>query len=663
MKLSTLIIVGLGIIIFSFVIVYSAMTFLTKKKKVDIIGQKQAYNKRFRFYYDFVLTRQMFRQIYEQIASLAVYNMIDCRVQAVKFFERALISAGALFVVGFILLGDFISGVVLMLFALVMINTTVNRRIDDVNFHALKDISSLILSIRECYTRVRNVPDALNDAKVPPLLQKNVSDIYLMCTATDAKKRLNNFYKECPNRIMRTLATTCYIRSDVGDDDSVGGSPFKQALGLIKDEVDMEVRRQINQRLMFNTLSYLPFVPLFLYPPIKVFYVKMISATSAVFESGIGYCIKLAVVLSCFICYYVLSTINNASVARTDDRLLSITKLLMNQKIAKFARTLVPKSFKKRHKTEKDLTGCLSQKTLVYFYFEKYIFASVLFVASMIFSVIILISAKNAIYNSLVADTMSVQLTYTAEQEKAVREYDAEVLAMEALPADEEMFEVFKHIFTKYSTNEVDAQVSRLKSKYNRYHNMSFKWWYAFIYISCFYAGYFIPDALLKLRKSLVQSEAEMDVLQLQTIIAIMMDTPLDTMSVIYWLAKSSDIHKDILNYCYHEYVRDPVYALRHLQSKSASAEFSSMCDKLITTVYQVTLGEAFEDLISERENTMKIREVVQLEQLKSKRNIAGPVAMAPMAVWMVAAFILPIGIVAVRSFIAMLENLNMTGV
>ena len=87
------------------------------------------------------------------------------------------------------------------------------------------------------------------------------------------------------------------------------------------------------------------------------------------------------------------------------------------------------------------------------------------------------------------------------------------------------------------------------------------------------------------------------------------------------------------------------------------------MCDKLITTVYQVTLGEAFEDLISERENTMKIREVVQLEQLKSKRNIAGPVAMAPMAVWMVAAFILPIGIVAVRSFIAMLGNLNMTGV
>ena len=138
------------------------------------------------------------------------------------------------------------------------------------------------------------------------------------------------------------------------------------------------------------------------------------------------------------------------------------------------------------------------------------------------------------------------------------------------------------------------------------------------------------------------------------------MDTNLDTLSVIYWLAKSSDIHKDILTYCYHEYTRDPLYALQHLKSNSAIPEFSSMCDKLITTIHQVTLAEAFEDLIAERDNTMKVREVVQLEALKTKRNLAGPIATAPMMVWMVAVFILPIGIVAIRSAISMLGNLNM---
>ena len=95
----------------------------------------------------------------------------------------------------------------------------------------------------------------------------------------------------------------------------------------------MEVRRQINQNLMFNTLDKLPFIPLFLYPPIRLFYVNMISATAAVFESGTGYMIKLAIILSSFIGYYILTTINNASVARTDDRLLFIVNMMHDTRV------------------------------------------------------------------------------------------------------------------------------------------------------------------------------------------------------------------------------------------------------------------------------------------------------------------------------------------
>lgn len=654
-------IIAAGVIVFVIAVffTYSAANALTKRQKMSQQQKYQKYNKRFRFYYDFALTRQTFRKIHGQVASLSVYNFLEARVTTVKFFERSLLSALAIFVIGFIGLGDVISGFVLMLFAFVMINTTVNKRIDNVNFECLKATSQLILSMRECYTRVRNVPDAVNDAKCPPILQRQVDDIYLICTANDAKERLNRFYEECPNRIIRTLATTCYIRSDTGE-DGLEKSPFKQGLGLVKDEVDMEVRRQINQNLMFNTLDKLPFVPMFLYPPIRLFYVNMISATAAVFESGTGYLIKLAVILSCFVSYYILSTINNASVARTDDRLLFIVNMMYNSKVEKFAKSLVVKDFKKRRSIQTKIDGCLSQKTLEYVYLEKLVMSTAVMVLSVVFSFIILISARHSIYNSLASSVMSVDLTYTSEQEKQVLDYDHQVLAMDECPSLEEMQEVFSDIFKRASSMEIETQAERLEAKYRNYHNMSFHWWYAFVYIACFFIGWMVPDFLLNLRVKLVKSEAEMDVLQLQTIIAILMDTNLDTMSVIYWLAKSSDIHKDVLTYCYHEYVRDPQYALKHLQSRSAIPEFSSMCDKLITTIHQVTLAEAFEDLIAERDNTMKIREVVQLEALKSKRNLAGPIATMPMVVWMVAVFILPIGIVAVRSAVSMLGNLNM---
>jgi len=660
-SLTKLIIIAFVLIVVISAFILTAMNVLSKQKKLSNTEKMQNYNKRFRFYYDFVLTRSLFRKVFEQIASLSVYSLLESRMVTVKFFEKALIMSSILFFAGFIGLGDIISGIVLTMFSFVLISTTVSKRIDDVNFKSLKDMSSLLQSIRECYTRVRNVPDAINDAKVPKLLQRQVDDIYLICTANDAQERLNEFYKKCPNRIMRTLATTCYIRADAGDSDSDGKySPFKQALGLIKDEVDMEVRRQINQRIMFNALDKLPFVPLFLYPPIKIFYTRLISATASVFDSSIGYVIKLFVVLACFVGYYVLTTMNNASVARSDDRMLFLEKLMYRTSVQKFAKSLVTKKFKIRNKLKKKLEGCLSSKTLEYFYLERFVYGLALFCISIVFSIIILISARYATYNSLSSSTMSATLTYTHEQEIKTLAYDHSVLAMETLPAEEDMLLTFEKIFPKGTTVELDAQVERLTLKFKTYKALTFKWWFAIIYILVAIIGWNIPIFLLKLRVRLVQSEAEMDVLQLQTIIAILMDTPLDTLSVLYWLSKSSDIHKDILTYCYHEYVRDPEYALNFMKSKSASAEFSSMCDKLLTTVYQVTLAEAFEDLITERENTMKIREVVQLDALKSKRNIAGPIATMPMVVWMIAVFILPIGIVAVRSAISMLGQLNM---
>lgn len=660
MKLSpAFIIAAILILVLTFAIVFSAMVFLSKRQRIPENVKLQEMNKRFRFYYDFALTRKTFRKVYQQISSLSVYNFLEARVTTVRFFERTLIAAIALFVVGFIGLGDIISGFVLMLFATVMINTTISKRIDGVNFATLKATSQLLLSMRECYTRVRNVPDAINEANCPPILARTVDKIYLLTTANDAEERLHTFYEECPNRIIRTLATTCYIRADTGEDDPKH-SPFKEGLGLIKDEVDMEVRRQIQQNLMFNSLDKLPFMPLFLYPPIQIFYTHMISATAAVFESGIGYMIKLVVILSAFVCYYILSTMNNASVARTDDRLSSITELMHREKVQKFARTLVPKNFELRYKIQKQLDGCLSSKTIDYLYLEKYIFGTAVMLCAIVFSIIITISARHSVYESLAASTMTVQLKYTAEQEQKTIEYDHAVLDSGVLPSEEELTETFEHIFPRASTVEITTQVERLQNKFKSYQAVRFHWWYAFIYIASAFAGYYIPNLLLMLRVKLVKSEAEMDVLQLQTVIAILMDTNLDTLSVIYWLAKSSDIHKDILTYCYHEYVRDPHYALIHLKSKSAIPEFSSMCDKLITTIHQVTLAEAFEDLIAERDNTMKVREVVQLDALKSKRNIAGPIATAPMMVWMVAVFILPIGIVAVRSAISMLGNLDM---
>lgn len=649
----------IAMVLVSTIVIMSMIAF-QKAKHIPESIKMMKYLRRHTFYYDFWITKQTFRRIDTQIASLGVYSFDERRVTAVKFFEKSALTGLALFLLGFIFLGDLISGILLAMFAVVLMNTTINNRIDDVNFTTLKATSSYIQSVREAYTRVRNVPDAVNDAKCPPILRLQVEKIYAICTAPDARERLDRFYEECPQRTLKTLATTCYIRSDSGEDTTGGKeSPFKQALSLIKDEVDMEVRRQINQRLLFKGLTFLPFIPLFIYPIIVKFYTSMISATASVFNSSIGFIIKLVVVLVCFVCYYVLSTINNSSMARTDDRSMFLKDWLQHAKVHDFAMTLLPTNERKLRELEKKLNGCLSHKDKVYFYFEKYFYATAVFLIAILFSIIIIISARKSVWNSLDSTTMSANLTYTIEQEVQVRAYDAEVLNMETLPTEIEMTEVFTSIFPKEPETTISDHVKRLSDKYTTYHNLHFYWWFSFIYIAASVGAFYIPNFLLKLRITLVQSESELDVLQLQTVIAILMDTPLDTMSCLYWLSKSSDIHRDILTEAFHYYAKDPLFALQRLQYRSASNEFASMCEKLITTIHQVTIAEAFEDLVSERNNVMKIREVVQLDQLKSKRNIASPIATAPMMVWMAMAFILPIVIVAVRSAVTMLGQLE----
>lgn len=638
-----------------------SIQFLTKKKKLSEHEQFAKYTRRYHFYYDFSLTRKMFRKIYTQVNNLAVYNFMEARVQSVKFFERSLFMSVAVFVISLIGFGDLVTGILLLVFCVIYINNSVSKKIDDVNYQCFRAISYWVGSLSDNFTRLRNVPDAINQSNKPKILERMIDKIYLITTANDGRQRLDDFFVENQNRQLRTISVTCYLRNDIGEDPSKG-SPFKSALRLIKDEVDAEVRRQLNMRLMFKTLEYLPFIPLFCYPIIKWILQKIVPATAGAYSSTLGYACKIVLVLIAVICYYILSTINNASVARTDDRLDAITELLYHQKVREFAKTLLPKDWRKRHKTQKIIDGCLSSKNLEYVALEKFIFGIVGVIMTFVLSIAVIIGARSTLYDSLTDSSMTATLTYTAAQEAAVLEYQHSILDGDIDPTLAEMQQFFSSIYPKITELELRSHTDRLTTVISQYRATRFRWFYCFLYILGWFAGHFLSDFLLMLRSKLVESEAEVDVLQLQTIIAILMDTPLDTLSVIYWLAKSSDIHKDVLTFCYHEYTRDSYYAIDHLRRKSAIPEFSAICDKLKTTIEQVTLGEAFEDLILDRANTMAIRETVQMSSLRRKRTLASPIAKAPMIVWMVVGFILPVIIVAMQTATSTMSNISSLG-
>ena len=87
------------------------------------------------------------------------------------------------------------------------------------------------------------------------------------------------------------------------------------------------------------------------------------------------------------------------------------------------------------------------------------------------------------------------------------------------------------------------------------------------------------------------------------------------------------------------------------MKSKVNIAEFQNMCDKLISTINYVSLHDAFADLVTERQHVMQIREMVQENTIAKKRNIASPLAMAPLFILVIGYVLLPVGILGVQEF------------
>jgi len=630
---------------------------LSKNRKFSVMSA------RYTFYSHFIPTKSLFSRLSERIASLSIYNYMEIRYKTVEVFEDALLPATGIFLFVLFTFRDLLSAALSLFYALTVINASINKSIDEVNSEEVSQMSVLLGRVREAYVRTHSIPDALSTINVPIILESQVGEIHAMMTTVDGGNQLARFCEKTPSRIMRTFATTCYLRNDSGDDGiEAGGVTFTDALALIKDEVDAERIRLYNQKVMFQSLDKLPWVPLVAYPLIVAAYSRIIPATKGVFDGFWGYLIKIVVMLTSLICYYLLTTINNASTAAVDDRIYSYTTLLQNPIVKKFADSLVPHNYIKYRKLKDKLSHCLSSKSPTYFYLEKFLNMCVFTVFSIIMSMFIIQMSKNAVYHSVESASMMSIMEMNEFQKEALFEFDKQILAGPPPNNDEgQLTRQLQAVMPGATDLDIDSQVERIETKYKTYHNLHFWWWFAFIYIAAGFAGWMSSNLLLKLRVSLVNDEAMRDILQLQTVIAILMNTQLDTFSVIYWLMRSADIHKGVLTECFNEYPSNPERAIQHMGFNAALPEFQSICEKLKSTVYQITLFDAFADLVKDRQSILKLREIAQNDELKRKRMQASPIAKAPMMVWMFTCFILPIVIVTVNSAIPMIQKLGDT--
>ncbi|GKU77567.1 hypothetical protein [Paenibacillus sp. L3-i20] len=631
------------------------------RKKQSLISLS-TYFRMSQFLEEFFLTRGGYRKVKARVAMLSVYSNQEIKVFSVQVYATATISSLALVIVGAIIFQDLFSTLLVVLYAVVMNTVLVSKQIDRIHFKLLKQLSAALSSLRQNYLRLNSIPQAIAEAETGSELHRAFEEIYNILTDPGGKSRLNEFYATTPFRLLSTLAGVCYILNNSGDTKlKDGSSNFLQAMGMMADEVNLEIRRISLQKARFGSLEYLPVAPLFAIGVIETFFTSIIPGTSVIYHGPIGYISRALILLASIIGYTVIVKVNSAVSVKKDDRNPLVMYLLRQSWYSKIVNDVMPKKLMKKARKMRLVKGALSMTDLRHLYASKILFSVMAFaltIGCMFFAVNL---GKQFIRENVREVSLVGGEKLKEEDIKIRQQMDDIYLSMPELPRESHTKDYVIAKLPDLEAFDQDAQVKRLQEKYKSYYNTYFKWWMVLIAFAAAAGSFMIPELMLRARAWMLKTESEEDVLQLQTIISILMNTSADTLETLYWLEKQSRVHKNAILDAYHEYASDPDLALNRMKAKAVLPGFKRMVDKLILTVHQITLAEAFSDLVTERDHVMRIREISQNATLSKKRTYVSPLSMAPLVLTAILYILVPLGILGFKEFMNALSHVGTT--
>jgi hypothetical protein len=627
-------------------------------KRVRQARQTRMYRNIYRRLSKFFLTQGYLAQVYSRLANLSIYRREELQVLSAKYLIFAWGSGLALAVSSFFMFHDFLTVLICILFAVLLATVVVEKQLDSMHYKVLRALAQLISSIRQEYMRTNDVVESLQSADCPPLLKKPVEEMIQILTQPNGELRLQEFCVATPFRTIQTLAGICYHINNEGDDiDAYGQSNFNQALTLMSGDVNSERQKILYRKKRFGIIEYLPFVPIFGMSLLETYFVSIMPGTALIYNGPLGYLCRTITVVTAIIAYVVVSRINTTTPIKDDDRGDWVLNLLEKPFIRRMIHNITPKN-KKGDKVRKSLKDSLSKMTLDQLYLKKVGFAVVAFALACLCATSTLSLGRDFIEHS----TQQLSLVATGEMSKyetaAIENLDKTYLASPNAYSDSQIEGMVRKAMPGLSDLQIQDQVKRLKDKNSSLQNAYFKWWYVWICVGVSYLGWFAPNLTLKVRKMLVQTEEEDDFLQLQTLASILMNTNMDTLDLLRQFAQQSRVHKHMFMYAHQGYPSNPQLELARLASKTPLIEFKYFIKKMELTISDLSLKEAYSDLLIERSHILREREMTIKSSIDRKRGLCGPLSMVPLAAMIIGEFLLPIGILGFNEFMNALNSM-----
>lgn len=637
-----------------------------KENKAAALKQKRKLHNRFSFYYNNVIIRGPFRRIVEMYASLSCYDSDTVKEESVKLFEKNVAIVILLPVVALIVMKDALIAILMAFMGYVYYESTVEKENDKIYVKLMEDCSMTISSVREKYLETDNIPLAILYAEKSKYLEAPMHNIYRILTDTNGAERLEKFQHSYPVAIIKTFANTCYIVNENGAvKHENGADSFSEDMTTLRQECDSEIRRLTKQKIAFNSLQMLSLAGLVIMPAFEWYLLTQIPGTASLLKGFYGLAIHVAVMLTTMFSYHYISTSCRPSVVNQIDKTTWIDQLSKNKKVRDFVEEISPKKYRTTVKLKSLLDDSLSAKDVRYIYTSKPIYSIAGFVAAFVVLLFGTITVRDNFYNNYNSLSFIPQTVTETQHNQIVRmDNDFMELKQDEYEAydDETLQSYIKGRITGISDSDASEQVKRLRKKYEGYHGAHYYWWWWLVCYAVAVLCWFVPEITLKVRKKMVAYEATNDVSQLQTMMIVLSETKMDVYKALCWLEKQAAVHKAAIRKCHYSYIADPIAALEKLEKSSPVNDFKRILRKLKSSVYTLSLHDAFSDMALDKAQTLTITEMLRGEELEQRKNSAKLIAVAPAALALIGCFIGPVLILGVSEMVDTLNNLSNFG-
>lgn len=625
------------------------LSYRKKTKQVPIGRYMRSYNR----YSKNPLTKNSIMKLHKRITALSVYTYIEAKIQTVKIFNNGLIMFVVLMAIAILLFQDVTYVLICAIVITVMREQFFHKSLDKIYRKLLDEELVMLSSLRQEYARTRSVTESFETVECGPHIARAVKEIHDALTSIEVDEKLEAFSSSTPLPTLQTLASIAYITDNRGDSMTLKGvSTFATAIDMVSDEVRMAIRKETLQKQLFASAEFVPIVPIFAVAPLSLVFKSLIPGTAFIYDGALGFLFTLIILSTSLLGYYMVTNINRAATVKSDDRTSFEIKLMSKMIVRDHIRKILPRKHKVVVKKQELMRASLSKLTLDYLYLRKTYYAVGAFILSFILTFVYINTGKVAVLSNVTGSSMTGTNSLSVEEEEMLSIIDQQFLGeFLETPSRAEIGEFIDREMSFVAAHSVEEQITRLESKHKSYNNMRFFWWNLWI---CFFAAmiaYKAPEKMLKTRVKIIAAESEEDCLQLQTSIAILMNTSADTLELLEHLYKNSRIFKSILIDCFLNYTADAEKSIRTAKHRTSLAEFRNMMDKLSLTITQITIGEAFSDLASERDHMLRMREQFQTHTLESKRITVKPFILAPLGALIALQFLAPIGILAYSMF------------